>query len=128
MLLWLLLVVGVGHLLEREKKKEKERYLQSAVYCSVQGSQCVRMLCDKLVSHNGLIMDETRGDDFDPVLLNTFIIKKQRCRVYFHRGVLIWESEGAPYSKYMTTDLEFSFGMSGSVHILRCFEPSPKWV
>ncbi|XP_023718038.1 ceramide kinase isoform X2 [Cryptotermes secundus] len=35
---------------------------------------------------------------FDPVLLNTFLIRKKRCRVYFHRGTLIWESEGASYS------------------------------
>jgi hypothetical protein len=40
------------------------------------------------------------GQVFDPVLLNTFLIRKKRCRVYFHRGTLIWESEGASYSKY----------------------------
>jgi len=33
------------------------------------------------------------------VLLNTFIVKKKRCRVYFHRGTLIWETERPPYSK-----------------------------
>ncbi|KAK3909045.1 Ceramide kinase [Frankliniella fusca] len=41
--------------------------------------------------------EPSSGSDCDPVLLNSFIVKKQRCRVYFHRGVLIWESEGAPY-------------------------------
>lgn len=33
------------------------------------------------------------------VLLNTFVVKKKRCRVYFHRGTLIWETERSPYSK-----------------------------
>jgi len=33
------------------------------------------------------------------VLLNTFVVKKKRCRVYFHRGTLIWETERPPYSK-----------------------------
>lgn len=44
-------------------------------------------------------MGELSGQECDAVLLNSFVIKKQRCRVYFHRGVLIWESEGAPYSR-----------------------------
>lgn len=44
-------------------------------------------------------MGEQSGDECEPVLLNTFIIKKQRCRVYFHRGMLKWESEGDPYSR-----------------------------
>ncbi|XP_066997111.2 ceramide kinase [Anabrus simplex] len=35
----------------------------------------------------------------DPVLLNTFLIRKKKCRVYFHRGTLIWETEGAPYTR-----------------------------
>jgi hypothetical protein len=47
-------------------------------------------------------MSVSDGEAFDPVLLNTFLIRKKRCRVYFHRGTLIWESEGASYSKYMT--------------------------
>ncbi|XP_034941938.1 ceramide kinase [Chelonus insularis] len=34
------------------------------------------------------------------VLLNTFIIKKKRCRVYFHRGTLIWETERPPYVRW----------------------------
>lgn len=46
---------------------------------------------------------------FDPVLLNTFVIRKKRCRVYFHRGTLIWESEGAPYGKYMTLFIEHGY-------------------
>lgn len=33
------------------------------------------------------------------VLLNTFVVKKKRCRVYLHRGTLIWETERPPYSK-----------------------------
>nr|CAD7393262.1 unnamed protein product [Timema cristinae] len=36
----------------------------------------------------------------DPVLLNSFIIKNKRCRVYFHRGRLIWETDGSPYNRY----------------------------
>ncbi|XP_018352225.1 PREDICTED: ceramide kinase [Trachymyrmex septentrionalis] len=34
------------------------------------------------------------------VLLNTFIVKKKRCRVYFHRGTLIWETERPPYTRW----------------------------
>ncbi|XP_066583603.1 ceramide kinase isoform X1 [Prorops nasuta] len=34
------------------------------------------------------------------VLLNTFVIKKKRCRVYFHRGTLIWETERPPYTRW----------------------------
>jgi len=33
------------------------------------------------------------------VLLNTFVVKKKRCRVYLHRGTLVWETERPPYSK-----------------------------
>nr|CAD7260302.1 unnamed protein product [Timema shepardi] len=36
----------------------------------------------------------------DPVLLNSFVIKNKRCRVYFHRGKLIWETDGSPYNRY----------------------------
>lgn len=36
----------------------------------------------------------------DAVLLNTFVIRKKRCRVYFHRGTLIWETERAPYTRW----------------------------
>jgi hypothetical protein len=45
-------------------------------------------------------MSGLEGEVFDPVLLNTFVIRKKRCRVYFHRGTLTWESEGALYGKY----------------------------
>jgi len=44
-------------------------------------------------------MSSLEGEVFDPVLLNTFVIRKKRCRVYFHRGTLTWESEGAPYAR-----------------------------
>lgn len=33
------------------------------------------------------------------VLLNTFVIKKKRCKVYFHNGTLVWQTERPPYSK-----------------------------
>lgn len=33
------------------------------------------------------------------VLLSTFVIRKKRCRVYFHKNTLIWETERSPYSK-----------------------------
>ncbi|XP_012258476.2 ceramide kinase [Athalia rosae] len=36
----------------------------------------------------------------DAVLLNTFVIRKKRCKVYFHRGTLIWETERAPYTRW----------------------------
>ena len=39
-------------------------------------------------------------EESEPVLLTTFLIKRKRCRVYFHLGTLIWETERAPYSKY----------------------------
>ncbi|KAM0727928.1 Ceramide kinase [Formica fusca] len=34
------------------------------------------------------------------VLLNTFVVKKKRCRVYLHRGTLIWETERSPYTRW----------------------------
>ncbi|CAL1678810.1 unnamed protein product [Lasius platythorax] len=34
------------------------------------------------------------------VLLNTFVVKKKRCRVYLHRGTLIWETERPPYTRW----------------------------
>jgi hypothetical protein len=46
---------------------------------------------------------------FDPVLLNTFVIRKKRCRVYFHRGTLTWESEGTLYGKYITLFIELDY-------------------
>ncbi|KAF7990695.1 hypothetical protein HCN44_000500 [Aphidius gifuensis] len=40
-------------------------------------------------------------DEFSgSVLLSTFIIKKKRCRVYFHRSTLIWETEKQPYTRW----------------------------
>lgn len=47
------------------------------------------------------------------VLLNTFVIKKKRCRVYFHQGTLIWETERPPYTRWtlpMTDVLSASYG------------------
>lgn len=43
----------------------------------------------------------TKTRSFDTVLLTTFVIRKKRCRVYFHRGTLIWETERAPYSEFL---------------------------
>jgi hypothetical protein len=54
-------------------------------------------------------MSGLEGEVFDPVLLNTFVIRKKRCRVYFHRGTLTWESEGAPYCKYMTFLIAYGY-------------------
>ncbi|RLU21065.1 hypothetical protein DMN91_007681 [Ooceraea biroi] len=34
------------------------------------------------------------------VLLNTFVVKKKRCRVYLHRGTLVWETERPPYTRW----------------------------
>lgn len=50
------------------------------------------------------MMQDTPGASADDrasksVLLNTFVVKKKRCRVYLHRGTLIWETERPPYSK-----------------------------
>lgn len=46
------------------------------------------------------MMQENAADhSSNSVLLNTFVVKKKRCRVYFHRGTLIWETERPPYSK-----------------------------
>lgn len=41
----------------------------------------------------------SQEEGFDPVLLNTFVISDQRCRVYFHRDVLIWEKENFPFER-----------------------------
>lgn len=40
------------------------------------------------------------SNDSDSVLLNTFHIKKKRCRVYLHKNNLTWESDEYPYSEY----------------------------
>ncbi|XP_046405236.1 ceramide kinase isoform X2 [Ischnura elegans] len=42
-------------------------------------------------------MEEQQG--CESVLLNTFLVRKKRCRVYFHRGTLIWETEMSPYTR-----------------------------
>lgn len=47
------------------------------------------------------MMQEISDQSSRTVLLNTFVVKKKRCRVYFHRGTLIWETEKPPYSKYI---------------------------
>ncbi|KAK7793254.1 hypothetical protein R5R35_010247 [Gryllus longicercus] len=44
-------------------------------------------------------MTDAVGQMCDSVLLSTFLIRKKKCRVYFHRGTLIWETEGAPYTR-----------------------------
>lgn len=36
----------------------------------------------------------------NPVLLNTFFIGKKSCRVYFHHGTLIWDSEKSSQAHY----------------------------
>ncbi|XP_006566593.1 ceramide kinase isoform X3 [Apis mellifera] len=43
------------------------------------------------------MMQEISDQSSRTVLLNTFVVKKKRCRVYFHRGTLIWETEKPPY-------------------------------
>ncbi|KAH0553836.1 ceramide kinase [Cotesia glomerata] len=54
------------------------------------------------------------NDQFsNSVLLNTFIIKKKRCRVYFHKGTLIWETERPPYIRWtlpLTDALAVNYG------------------
>lgn len=45
------------------------------------------------------------------VLLNTFVIKKKRCRVYFHQGTLIWETERPPYSKFIILNFIYIYGV-----------------
>ncbi|XP_063993860.1 ceramide kinase [Diachasmimorpha longicaudata] len=47
------------------------------------------------------------------VLLNTFVIKKKRCKVYFHRGTIIWETEKPPYTRWtlpLTDALAVNYG------------------
>lgn len=57
----------------------------------------------------GPVADDQRASS-KSVLLNTFVVKKKRCRVYFHRGTLIWETERPPYSKrdYFHSDSEMT--------------------
>ncbi|XP_065349487.1 ceramide kinase [Cloeon dipterum] len=43
--------------------------------------------------------DQNTGAVNDVVLLNSFLIKGKRCRVYLHRGVLVWETERRPYKR-----------------------------
>ncbi|KAF7393296.1 hypothetical protein HZH66_009129 [Vespula vulgaris] len=45
-------------------------------------------------------MQDTADNSSKSVLLNTFVVKKKRCRVYFHRGTLIWETERPPYMRF----------------------------
>jgi len=65
-------------------------------------------------------MSGLEGEVFDPVLLNTFVIRKKRCRVYFHRGTLTWESEGAPYGKYMTLFIEHGYRFQDVIQMPIC--------
>lgn len=46
------------------------------------------------------MQDKEEDPSFKTVLLSTFIIKKKRCRVYFHKGTLIWETERTPYTRW----------------------------
>ncbi|XP_033220098.1 ceramide kinase isoform X2 [Belonocnema kinseyi] len=63
-------------------------------------------------------MNETKMQEPDDgcsktVLLNTFVIKRKRCRVYLHRGTLIWETERPPYTRWtlpLTDVLSASYG------------------
>ncbi|KAK0095273.1 hypothetical protein PV326_008794 [Microctonus aethiopoides] len=59
-------------------------------------------------------MIDMDNDQFSgTVLLNTFVIKKKRCRVYFHRGTLIWETERPPYIRWtlpLTDALAVNYG------------------
>ncbi|KAJ8683458.1 hypothetical protein QAD02_019250 [Eretmocerus hayati] len=43
---------------------------------------------------------EEEDPSYRTVLLTTFVIRKKRCRVYFHRGALIWETERSPYRRW----------------------------
>jgi hypothetical protein len=46
------------------------------------------------------MQDKQEDPSYGTVLLSTFVIKKKRCRVYFHKGTLIWETERTPYSEF----------------------------
>jgi hypothetical protein len=58
----------------------------------------------------------------DIVLLNAFHIKGKRCRVYLHRGVLIWETERRPFSEFIDKKLHiyFLFGFQ-TCHLTKTF-------
>lgn len=59
------------------------------------------------------MMQEISDQSSRTVLLNTFVVKKKRCRVYFHRGTLIWETEKPPYTRWtlpMTDVLAVRYG------------------
>ncbi|KOX79352.1 Ceramide kinase [Melipona quadrifasciata] len=59
------------------------------------------------------MMQEITDQSSRTVLLNTFVVKKKRCRVYFHRGTLIWETEKPPYTRWtlpMTDVLAVRYG------------------
>lgn len=44
-------------------------------------------------------MSYTEESVWDTVLLNTFVVCKKKCKVYFHHGTLIWETEAPPHSR-----------------------------
>ncbi|KAK1124728.1 hypothetical protein K0M31_006090 [Melipona bicolor] len=60
------------------------------------------------------MMQEITDQSSRTVLLNTFVVKKKRCRVYFHRGTLIWETEKPPY-RLRIIDIEQSFEVLDSI-------------
>lgn len=45
-------------------------------------------------------MSCTEESVWDTVLLNTFVVCKKKCKVYFHHGMLIWETEAPPHCEY----------------------------
>ncbi|XP_014212641.1 ceramide kinase [Copidosoma floridanum] len=50
---------------------------------------------------------------YGTVLLSTFVIRKKRCRVYFHKSTLIWETERPPYKRWtllLTDVIAVNFG------------------
>ncbi|XP_058809040.1 ceramide kinase isoform X2 [Phymastichus coffea] len=62
----------------------------------------------------------TANEDEDPmrgtVLLTTFVIRRKRCRVYFHRGTLVWETERPPYTRWklaLTDVISATYGPGG---------------
>ena len=53
-----------------------------------------------------VLEDEEEDSNCKTVLLTSFIIRKKRCRVYFHQNTLIWETEKKlPYSEYFFLDV-----------------------
>lgn len=67
------------------------------------------------------MMQEITDQSSRTVLLNTFVVKKKRCKVYFHRGTLIWETEKPPYSKQNETSFIYLVYLDWSlIHALKC--------